>query len=72
MKIDARKKISDLINEMPSAARILDDLGIDPFHNNNRSLWDACTHSGIPIARAVDQLKKAEESGRERRHLVNH
>lgn len=72
MKIDARKKICDLINEFPSAARILGDLGIDAFHNNNKSLWDACTNSGIPIARAVEQLKKAEEFGREQRHLINH
>jgi iron-sulfur cluster repair protein YtfE (RIC family) len=72
MKIDARKKICDLVNELPSAARILNDLGIDAFHNNNRSLWDACTNSGIPIASAVEKLRKAEEVGREKRSLSGH
>ncbi|MBI4852225.1 MAG: hypothetical protein HY819_10550 [Acidobacteria bacterium] len=72
MKIDARKKIGDLVNEFPSAARILNDLGIDAARNNNKSLWDACTHSGISISRAVEQLKKAEEIKREHKNSVNH
>ncbi len=72
MKIDARKKICDIVNELPSAALILKDLGIDPFRNNNRSLWDACTHSGIPIANAVEELKRAEEAGREHSNLITH
>ncbi len=72
MKIDARKKICDIVNELPSAAHILRDLGIDPFHNNNRSLWDACTHSGIAVASAVEELKKAEVAKGEHNNLINH
>ena len=72
MKIDARRKIGDIVNEYPSAARILNDLGIDSIRNNNRSLWDACTNSGISISRAVEQLKKAEETGIDNKHLTGH
>lgn len=71
MRIDARKKVNDIIHELPSAAKILQNLGIDYFHNGNRSLWDACTNAGVPIGRAVEELKMAEESWRQYRHYSN-
>ena len=72
MKIDARKKIGDLVREYPSSTGILKKLGIDPYHQGNKTLWDACTNSGISVANAVDQLKQAEGVGRRGHYTTKH
>ena len=71
MRIDARKKIGDIVYENPTANQILKNLGIDSFHNSHRSLWDVCTNAGILVSKAVEELKLAEETGRQTRKFTN-
>jgi regulator of cell morphogenesis and NO signaling len=61
MSIDPSRSVADLVLELPSRARVLEQLGVDYCCGGKRSLADACAGGGVGLDTTLAALESASQ-----------
>lgn len=62
LEIDPGRSVADLVQSVPGAARMFEQLGIDYCCRGKQSLRDAVAQTTIPLERVVERLQQADET----------
>ncbi|MGH9446926.1 MAG: DUF542 domain-containing protein [Terriglobia bacterium] len=65
MSIDVSKLVKDLVAELPNAARVFEQMGIDSCCGGAKRLEEACRAANVRAGEVLQALEEANAKGRE-------